>query len=80
MVLVQVKRTERLVSRHVTIDMLDPCRRISLDVVGTLFLGQSFEALDAEQLHECFEWMDNSPLDLGVKFAIPWADKVLGLS
>lgn len=39
------------------VDVLSMFRRLSLDTVGALFLGQSFDALERHEMPEFFEWM-----------------------
>lgn len=53
------------------IDMLLLCRRLSLEIVGQLFLGQIFQALDMRELPEFLEWMDNLCFGLGIQYAFP---------
>lgn len=53
------------------INMLDMCRRLSFDIVGKLFMGQSFGALDSEDPPEFLAWMDNMFINLGIAYAFP---------
>lgn len=53
------------------VDMLQLFRRLSLDLSGQLFLGQSFEALDAKEPPKFLEWMDNMFVSLGIEYAFP---------
>lgn len=62
------------------LNMLLLCRRLSLDLVGQLFLGQSFQALDTKEPPEFLEWMDNLFLGHGIEYAFPiifWLMKIL---
>ena len=60
-------------------DMLQLFRRLSLDISGQLFLGQSFEALDTEEAPKFLEWMDNNFIGLGIKYAFPIIFQVMRL-
>lgn len=53
------------------IDMLLGFRLLSLDIVGELFLGQSFEALDNQKPPPFLEWMDKNFIDLGISASFP---------
>ena len=59
------------------VDMLQLFRRLSLDISGQLFLGQSFEALDNEEAPKFLEWMDNNFIGLGIKYAFPVVFQVM---
>lgn len=64
------------------VDVLLLCRRLSLDIVGQLFLGQSFEALETREPPEFLEWMDNMFLGFGIRYAFPivfWTMRFLPL-
>lgn len=60
-----------LEARDNPVDVLSSFRRLSLDVVGELFFGQSFKALDDDQMPQFLEWMDNQFVSLGIKYAFP---------
>ncbi|KAK5073278.1 hypothetical protein LTR64_008350 [Lithohypha guttulata] len=60
-----------LEARENPVDVLSSFRRLSLDVVGELFFGQSFKALDDDQMPQFLEWMDNQFVSLGIKYAFP---------
>lgn len=59
------------------IDMLQVFRRLSLDIVGQLFMGQSFQALDSEEPPKFLEWMDNMFVSLGIQYAFPLVHKLM---
>lgn len=61
------------------IDMLQMFRRLSLDVAGQLFLGQSFQALDNEEPPKFLEWVDSMFISLGVNYAFPPVFQVMRL-
>lgn len=59
------------------VDMLKCFRSLTLDVVGQLFMGQSFEALDGEKSPEFLEWMDNMFVNFGINYAFPSVSTVM---
>lgn len=60
------------------VDMLLGFRLLSLDIVGELFLGQSFEALDSRDPPAFLHWMDNNFINMGIAGAFPLLHALLG--
>lgn len=77
LVLKLIERLEKADGQAV--DMLQLFRRLSLDIVGQLFLGQSFEALDSEEPPKFLEWMDNMFISLGIQYAFPAVYRLIEL-
>ena len=82
--------TEPLVAQHVSnlakrvrngvgkpLNMLGLFRSFSLDVVGDLFLGRSFEALDSDELPQFAHDVDYNFILRGIGYAFPWLEYIL---
>lgn len=61
------------------LNMLQMFRRLSLDIAGLLFLGQSFQTLDDEEPPKFLEWVESMFISLGVNYAFPPAFQVMRL-
>lgn len=71
LVLKLLDRISNLAERGLPVDALSSFRRLSLDIVGTLFLGQTFNALDNDKMPDFFDWMDNMFISLSIKHNFP---------
>lgn len=53
-------------------------RRLALDIVGSLFLGEEIGALDQDTPHEYLINMDNHFKLAGIKWEMPWILPLFG--
>ncbi|KAJ9609570.1 hypothetical protein H2200_005897 [Cladophialophora chaetospira] len=56
---------------HAPLDVMQLFRRAAFDIVGDLFLGQSFAALDSKEPHQFMEDMDKAFLLAGLQWTFP---------
>ena len=59
------------------LDMFLRFRLLALDIVGELFLGQSFGALEADETPQFLHDGDRTFLQLGIAGNLPWIDALL---